>query len=123
MKFSQSDSDSRHRIRAYDACSLTILGTVYRTSLMVTPDTIINPWPVATLADLSPDILQPALDFGADIWIMGTGQTHQFPSKAIRQLALQHNIGLEAMSTPAACRTFNVLLAESRNVLGLLILA
>ena len=122
MKFSQSDSDSRHRIRLYDASSITIQGTTYTQSVMVTARAILSPWPVYTLADLSPETLQPALDLSADIWIMGTGQQHEFPSRAMRQLALQHNIGLEVMSTPAACRTFNVLLAESRNVVGLLML-
>jgi len=122
MKFSQSDSDSINRVRAYDASSITIQGTTYHQSLIVAANQIISPWPVQVLADVSLELLQPVAALQADIWLLGTGPKHVFPSKSIRQFAQQQAVGLESMSTSAACRTFNILLAESRNVVALLML-
>ena len=48
--------------------------------------------------------------------LLGTGQLHIFPDGSLQEAFAAHNIGLEAMTTGAACRTYNVLLAEGRPV-------
>ena len=50
--------------------------------------------------------------------LLGTGATQAFPSLEIRRAFLDAGLGLDVMSTGAACRTFNVLLAEGRPVGG-----
>ena len=48
--------------------------------------------------------------------LLGTGDKQVFPSAEIIKHFTDHNIGLDCMNTGAACRTYNVLLAEKRNV-------
>jgi uncharacterized protein len=50
--------------------------------------------------------------------LFGTGRAQVFPSLAVRKAFLDRHIGLETMDTGAACRTFNVLLAEQRPVMA-----
>ena len=50
--------------------------------------------------------------------LLGTGTSQVFPSLDIRRAFLDAGIGLDVMSTGAACRTYNVLLAEGRPVGG-----
>jgi len=54
-----------------------------------------------------------------DIIIVGTGQKQVFPDAAILLPALKRGVGVEVMETGAACRSYNVLVAESRSVAGL----
>ncbi len=58
------------------------------------------------------------IELKPDILLFGTGNQHRFPSPACRLAFARANIGLESMDTAAACRTFNILIAEERNVIA-----
>ncbi len=53
--------------------------------------------------------------------ILGTGKRQVFPTLAIRRVFSEAHMGLDVMDTGAACRTYNVLLAEGRPVAAALI--
>ncbi len=53
--------------------------------------------------------------------LLGSGPQLLMPNKAIREVFESHDIGLETMSTGAAVRTYNVLLAENRSIAAALI--
>lgn len=55
------------------------------------------------------------------VLLLGTGRRQVFPKLATRRAFADAGIGLEAMDTGAACRTYNVLLAEKRSVVAALI--
>jgi uncharacterized protein len=48
--------------------------------------------------------------------ILGTGAEIALPPRALREAIEAAGMGIEPMASPAACRTFNVLLAEGRRV-------
>lgn len=56
-----------------------------------------------------------------DVLLLGTGRETAHPPVAFRQAIEAAGIGLEPMASPAACRTYNVLLGEGRRV-GLAVL-
>ena len=56
-----------------------------------------------------------------DFLLLGTGRTQIFPSREIRYGFVAAGLGLEPMDTGAACRTYNVLLAEHRRVAAALL--
>jgi len=56
-----------------------------------------------------------------DVLLLGTGRTQVFPNLEIRNAFSAAGLGLEPMDTGAACRTYNVLLAEHRRVAAALI--
>ena len=51
-----------------------------------------------------------------DVLFVGTGAEIAHPPKAFRETLEAAGLGVEAMASPAACRTYNVLLSEGRRV-------
>ena len=88
-------------------------------SIIVAADTLLAPWAVTTAAALS---LEPALQLQPGILLIGTGLASYNVPLNLYGTLLANNIGVEIMSTPAACRTFNALSAELRPVVAALIL-
>jgi uncharacterized protein len=78
----------------------------------------IHAWGVATMADVTPASCAAFLREmpATSLVLLGTGPSHMLPPEAVRSAFAEAGIGLEAMSTGAACRTYNVLLAEGREV-------
>jgi len=91
-------------------------------SLVVSADRLITDWPVESVGGIGADHLAAIVELKPEIVLLGTGRTFTFPEP--RLLAPLHNagIGVEVMDTPAACRTYNILLGEGRNVVAALIL-
>lgn len=104
-------------IQSYKGGAFKVSNQLFVTPILVMPDQVV-PWEVSdgalTAADF--DILRPYLD-RVEILLLGTGTRLQMPTTALRQ-AVKAGFGLhlEAMDTGAACRTYNVLLAEGRKV-------
>lgn len=71
-----------------------------------------------TLADFAPVFadLRPG-----SVLLLGTGASQVFPDAAVTRAFAEKGIGLEPMSTGAAARTYNVLLAEGRQIAAALI--
>ena len=67
---------------------------------------------------LDVDCLAPALAEKGEmrVLILGTGEHQVFPAAAVRRAFAEAGLALEPMDTGAACRTYNVLLAEGRPV-------
>lgn len=108
----------RAPIEAYGNGGFRFAGMSHRGSLLCLPSGIYGWEPVAAAADITAEALAPALaEAGAlGFLLLGTGIKQIFPTVVLRQAFAQAGIGLEAMDTGAACRTYNVLLAEGRPV-------
>ena len=63
-----------------------------------------------------------ALEFEPEILLLGTGDRIQFPAAEIMSIPATRGIGLEVMDTAAACRTFNILAGENRQVVAILLM-
>ncbi|MDJ0956061.1 MAG: Mth938-like domain-containing protein [Arenicellales bacterium] len=109
-------------IRAYTADQITVGNTHYRTSIMVTPTRVITDWTQSTVADLAERDFRLMLEFGPEVVLLGTGHHMVFPPPSITHPLVNQSIGLEVMDTAAACRTYNILAGEGRNVLAALII-
>jgi uncharacterized protein len=90
-------------------------GVEHRGSLLILPEATL-PWDVTSAEALTLDSFAPLLRLGSQIGfvLLGTGPTQIFPAPEIRAAFASARIGLEAMDTGAACRTYNVLLGEER---------
>ena len=80
-------------------------------------------WAPRAYGDIAADSFSPVFAESDQIefLLFGTGDTQIFPSSEIRASFEHYQLGLEVMSTGAACRTFNVLLAEERRVAAALL--
>lgn len=89
-------------------------GVQHHGSLLILPEGTYA-WPVAAADALSLDSLAPVLGGPSPSFLLlGTGATQIFPDPHLRAAFASAGIGLEAMDTGAACRTYNVLLGEER---------
>jgi uncharacterized protein len=109
-------------IDAYGDGGFRFAGMSHRGSLLVLPSGI-HAWDAASFETLSPEnFARVFAERGQlDFLLLGTGPAQRFPAPALRAAFETAGLGLEAMSTGAAARTFNVLLAEGRKVAAALI--
>jgi uncharacterized protein len=96
--------------------------TEYRQNLIVTPDAVATGWAPAGFAALTEDDFAALLQHRPELVLLGTGATQRFPHPRLLQALAGARIGVEAMDTRAACRTFNILVAEDRRVVAALVL-
>ena len=101
---------------------VAVNGARHSVSLVVGGDRLVTDWPAASLDSLTADHLAAIVELKPEIVLLGSGPTFRFPEPAILAPLYKAGIGVEVMDTPAACRTYNILLAEGRNVHAALIL-
>ena len=119
IKFTRETADA-NLIRAWRRGGLRIGDEWLRSHAIVSAGRIVRNWPVSNPEDLQPDDLEAALATGPDIIILGTGEALRRPAADLMGLMAERGIGVEIMDTPAACRTYNVLLHEGRSVVAAL---
>ena len=97
------------------------------TPLILMPDKLIAPWPITNIANIADvDALSPAdftmlIEMKPELVVFGSGATFRFPDARILAAFSAARIGFDVMDTPAACRTYNVLMGEGRNVAAALL--
>lgn len=108
MQFNEVEFQDKLPIDGYGAGFFRIGGKVYEGAVLVLPNSV-APWDGyedgAVLLALKVDVL-----------FIGTGAETTHIPKALRESLENAGIGVEPMASPAACRTYNVLLAEGRRV-------
>ena len=92
-------------------------------SLIVMPDRLIEGWRPQSFEDLTAEDFAELATLKVEIVLIGTGEKLRFPHPKITQALTQKRIGTEAMSTAAACRTYNILMGEGRAVAAALLAA
>jgi uncharacterized protein len=118
MKLHLADTRNRYTLTGYGTGYLAVNGSRYEHALIVTPDAEPQPWPVTAVATMTTENTGLLLANAPEIIIIGTGPTQVFPEPAQLRTLLEARVGLEIMNTPAACRTYNVLMGEGRRVLA-----
>ncbi len=104
----------RQLIQGYGAGKFRIAGQVHEGSVLVFAERTVA-WPVGEAADITLESLAEAVGASdVDILIIGCGAAFEPPPKGLREGLKEEGVALEWMDTGAACRTFNVLLAEDR---------
>ena len=94
----------------------------YENSMITMPDKIIEDWQASTVEKLTEEHFKLLIPYEPEIILLGTGATLRFPSPLVTKNLLESKIGIEVMDTNAACRTYNILMAEGRNVAAALLI-
>ena len=89
----------------------------HRGSLICLADAIVG-WSATSAESLTLDDLALLRDepAGIELLLLGTGPSFMLPSEELRAGLRDIGIRVEPMDTGAACRTYNILLAERRPV-------
>ena len=83
-------------------------------------DEIERGWHGKSANDLSVDDVEPIIALRPEIILYGTGWKPVLPPRELTFALARQGIGFEVMDTPAACRTFNILVSEDRDVAAIL---
>ena len=86
----------------------------------LTGDGVVENWSPVPVANLSIETLAPLLEQQAELLVVGTGSQQILPDREFMFAMARSGVGLEFMDTPAAARTFNVLIGEGRSVAAIL---
>lgn len=121
MKIEREQAEGKNLFTGYGEGWVEVNRNRYESSLVVSGDRLVADWPLASVAELSADHLAAILELRPEIVLLGTGRTFTFPDRARLAPLYNAGLGVEVMDTPAACRTYNILLAEGRNVVAALI--
>ncbi|MBT8118579.1 MAG: Mth938-like domain-containing protein [Gammaproteobacteria bacterium] len=122
MKFAQDSQEDGYVITAYDENSVSINGKSFTQSLVVTTTRLNENWNIADIKRLSSSHIEEILCFQPELVIIGTGNRLVFPEIEVYSSIIKHGIGVDFMDTGAACRTYNILMSEGRDVVAGLIL-
>lgn len=137
MKFSQDTFGGGYSVRAYAAGTVTIIGPgdafpdgapalpqseVLTRSFVIAPHSLQRDWPPQSYDELRPEHFAPLLDLEPELVLVGTGETFRYPAPALLAALTGRGIGVEVMDTGAACRTYNVLAGEGRQVVAAILL-
>jgi len=108
-------------IESYSSSGIVINKTLYKNSLIVSPELFVENWTPQTLAELRSDHFSEIMAISPQIILIGTGKLLQFPDNDILMAIMSKNIGVEVMDTRAACRAYNLIAGEGRIVVAALL--
>lgn len=119
MKFHLTQPEGLNLFTGYGDDYVIINGERHtQTSLLVTTNSILSDWQVTHFDALTTEHFARIASLQPEIVLLGTGMRLQFPHPRLSVALQQAGIGLEVMDTKAACRTYNILVAEGRNVIA-----
>jgi uncharacterized protein len=111
----------RQVIERYGESGFRVAGVIYRGSVLVFPDCTML-WSALSASDVTWERLAPVVAHGGvQILLLGLGRAVSAPPHSLRKRLHGAGIVLEPMDTGAACRTYNVLVAEDRQVAAALL--
>jgi len=108
-------------IRSVSRDGIRVAEEIYQGPIIVSASRIVPDWPVTTASELTESQLEPIFRLEPEIVLIGTGAAQVFLPPELMMYFYRRNTGFEVMTTDAACRTFNVLVAEERKVVAALI--
>ena len=121
MKLQPDTQPHLNTVTSYGGNHIEINAIRHDESMLLMPQGPVIPWPVAQFTDLNIDHFTQIAQLKPALVIFGSGAKIRFPRPELLQPLIAAKIGLETMDLQAACRTYNILMAEGRNVLAALI--
>ena len=122
MKFAQDSQDEGYVITSYESDHISINGKAFNQSLIITSTHLDENWGLKTIGQLNTEHIDKILALNPELIIIGTGSKLIFPAVETYSCIIQRGIGVDFMDTQAACRTYNILKSEYRDVVAGLIL-
>ena len=121
MKLHADKPTTLNTITAYGPGYIEINAVRHRGPVLVAPDMPAENWHVARFDALTAADFEALLDREPEVVLLGTGARQRLIHPRMTATLTRRHIGVEAMDTQAACRTYNILMAEGRRVIALLL--
>lgn len=120
MKLNLANTGQQNVVTAHGDGYVEINARRHQQSVML-GSAVLAPWPVANIREVTAEHFAPVTAHLPEVLIIGTGRRFTFPPPQALRPLIEARVGHEVMDTPAACRTYNVLLGEGRKVMAVLV--
>jgi uncharacterized protein len=121
MKMRADRIEGHNAIARHGRDGVLVNGLEHTESVIVPWRGDVVAWPVASFERLGADDFARIAALKPELVVFGSGARLRFPAPAVLRPLIDAGIGVETMDTAAACRTYNVLLAEGRSVVAALL--
>jgi hypothetical protein len=121
MKLQSDPHSGANTITGYGDDYVEINRTPYSHAVLLSSDAEIQEWAVKSFDELSVEDFSQMASLKPELILIGTGQRQRFPKPELLKTLIEAKIGFEVMDSQAACRTYNILVGEGRQVLLALI--
>lgn len=126
MKLHLNTAENLNLITAYSDSYIEINKQRFGHSLIVLPELCLHDWQLKDFADIDPSQLAKLTELHSshqvEVLLLGTGAKQHFLTGPLYLSLIEQGIAIECMNTAAACRTYNILMSEGRQVMAALIL-
>ena len=123
MKIQAVENKHRNTITAYGDDYVRVNAIRYADNLIVMPERLIERWTTNVFDTLTAEDMRALAELEVEVVLLGTGSQLRFPRPQLMRAMADAGRGLEVMDFAAACRTFNLLVNEGRNVAAALLFA
>lgn len=122
MKLHLADLGDTKLFTAHGEDHVMVNGERHDQSIVVSAAEVRSDWTVAGFDALSEENFVYFLTLQPEVLLLGTGAQQRFPHPSLYRALTDAGISLECMDTPAACRTYNILVAEDRKVIAAILI-
>ncbi|WP_140627559.1 Mth938-like domain-containing protein [Pseudorivibacter rhizosphaerae] len=122
MKLHPDRIDGVNVIAGYTESTITVNGQPWRESLLLPARGAVAGWSCERFEDLTAEHFQAVAALKPELVIFGSGARLRFAKPELLRPLIELHVGIETMDTAAACRTYNILVAEGRDVVAALLL-
>ena len=120
MKLHASATGTLNTFSGYGEGFVLVNGQRREKNMIVMPEQWL-PWSATSFDALKEEDFQIFLGMHLEILLLGTGPKQRFPHPRLTRHLTAKRVGIEAMDLQAACRTYNILMAEERRVAAALL--
>lgn len=120
MKLTDERNAGANTVRSYSPGQIKVGDAVITRSCLISASTLITDWRPQSLSELTLEDLEPIFGLAPEIVVLGAGAKQRFPPMEWMAALMSRGIGCDVMDTGAACRTYNVLISEGREVVAAL---
>jgi uncharacterized protein len=113
---------NRNLFTEHGAGYVAVNGHRFQQPVVVMAGEVRTDWTATDFASLNEDHFNYFLSLMPDVLLLGTGTKQRFAHPNLYRELIRAKIGIEFMDTPAACRTYNILVAEDRKVVAAVLL-
>lgn len=118
MKLHAEPLTALNTVTAYGPGFIEINQIRHSGHVLVSPDQPVAAWSVEGFDTLRADDFAPVAALAPEVVLVGTGARQRFVSPALTAALARAGVGVECMTTDAACRTYNILMSEGRRVVA-----
>lgn len=122
MKLHQNPRPTTHLVTGFGDGYLQIGDRQVTRTVVLGPGVLLEDWGDSSIERIAAEDFAQLTRLQAQIVLLGTGPTQQFPHPSLLRPLIDAGVGVEVMDTLAAARTYNILVAEGRSVAAVLIL-